>query len=160
LDEWTLPRQRRATPRLRDYARWAIAACAVLGLGWAGGRFSAPQPPTSNQLLAEFGPALRQTLREQFQAELSAALQKSDERTQDQFVELAQAWAQARNEDRRSIAALFQQSEQQRSAETAALRRDLETVAVVAQAAIGATQQQLTQLAANAQGAPTAGDLP
>jgi hypothetical protein len=151
LDAWKLPERARPAEAFTRYTRWAVAAAAVLGLGWLGGRFSAPTAPDVETLRAGLLPALRQEVRQEFQQALDA----SEKRTADKLVDLAQTWTEVRNEDRQAMVALYQQAEQQRRTEQAALRRDLETVAVVAETAIAATQQRLDQLSANA--APPAG---
>ncbi len=154
LDAWKLQASARRVEIFPRAARWAVAAVAVLGLGWVGGRLSLPAPP---QLRAAMAPALKQELRQELQAELAAAINSSDQRTDAKLVELAQAWAATRADDQEAIRAAYQRADLQRRTDYATLRRDLETVAVVAQAAIGTTQEQLTQLAGNTPPA-TAGD--
>lgn len=157
LDAWKLAPPARRVEALPRAARWAVAVAVVLGLGWFGGRFSVPAPPDVGQLRAALVPELKQELRQEFQADLAAAIKSSDQRTQDKLVELVQAWAAARAEDQQAVRATYQRSDLQRRTDYATLRRDLETVAVVAQAAIGTTQEQLTQLAGNTPSA-AAGD--
>ncbi len=149
LDVWKLATPSRHTNTLPRVARWAAAAAVVLGIGWLGGRLSAPPPPDLGQIRAALVPTLKAELRQEFQTDLATAIKASDQRTRDKLVDLAQAWTAARAEDQQAVRAAFQRSDLQRGTDYATLRRDLETVAVVAQAAIGNTQQQLTQLAAN-----------
>lgn len=149
LDAWKVPASARRTDAFPRAARWAVAAAAVLGLGWAGGRLSLPAPPDPAQLRAAMAPALKQELRQEFQAELAAAIKNSNQRTDSKLVALAEAWDTARAEDQQAVRAAYQRADLQRRTDYATLRRDLETVAVVAQAAIGTTQEQLTQLAGN-----------
>ncbi|MBE7499204.1 MAG: zf-HC2 domain-containing protein [Verrucomicrobiales bacterium] len=149
LDAWKLPRRARPVRSLTVSIRWAAAAALVLGLGWLGGRLSAPPLPDARQLRAELEPALKQELQAEFQSKLSAALETADAKHQERLVELVQAWAVTREQDQQTTLALLQQADRQRRADYATLRRDLETVAVVAQDAIGTTQHQLTQLAVN-----------
>jgi hypothetical protein len=137
--------------------RWAAAAALVLGLGWLGGRLAAPEVPDILRLRAEVRADLEAELRQQFATRLQAALAAAEQRTGESLQALAATWAAARAEDQHTTLALFQRAERQRLSDYAALRRDLETVAVVAQDAIGLTQQQLTQLAANTLATP-AGD--
>lgn len=162
LDTWRIPARRSRSARgFRGYARWAVAAAAVLGIGWLGGSLSGSDPGASERLRAEYLPALKQELRQEFQAQLAAAIQASDDRTEDRLVELAQAWSDARGEDQEAMRILYQRLDRQQRLDNASLRRDLETVAVVAQTAIGATQEQLTQLAANSLATPASdGGLP
>jgi hypothetical protein len=157
LDTWKVARRARPAQRFTTYARWAVAAATVLGLGWLGGRLSVPEAAATARLRAEILPALKQELRQEFQTSLAAAIKETDVRNQDRLVELAQAWTDARQEDQQATRALYQRLDRQQRLDSANLRRDLETVAVVAQTAIGATQDQLTQLAANSLTTP-AGD--
>jgi anti-sigma factor RsiW len=157
LDSWKVPARSTRSRSVGTYVRWAVAAAAVLSLGWLGGRLSFPNASANDRLRAELMPALKQEVRQEFQAELAAAINASDQRTRDRLIELAQAWTQARQEDQQATRALYQRLDRQQRLDNANLRRDLETVAVVAQSAIGATQDQLTQLAANSLATP-AGD--
>lgn len=157
LDSWRVRPRARPLTVLSDYARWALAAGLVLGLGWLGGRFAAPAAPDVQRIRAELQPAVELALRGEFEARLRAELAAADQRHEDRLGEIAQAWATTRAQDQQDTLALYQRAERQRRGELAALRRDLETVAVVAQDAIGNTQHQLTQLAVNTQAAP-AGD--
>jgi hypothetical protein len=157
LDAWELPRRARPARAFTSSIRWAAAAVLALGLGWLGGRLSAPPLPDARQLRAQLEPALKQELREEFQTQWVAALQAAEERSGERLVELVQAWTIAREQDQQTTLALLQKADRQRRADYAALRHDLETVAVVAQDAIGTTQHQLTQLAVNSL-APTGGD--
>lgn len=157
LDAWKLPRRARPVLPFTRSIRWAAAAALVLGLGWLGGRLSAPSLPDARQLRAEIEPALKQELQAEFETRLTTALQTAEERNEQRLVQLVQAWAVAREEDQQTTLALLQQADRQRRADYATLRRDLETVAVVAQDAIGTTQHQLTQLAVNSL-APTGSD--
>ena len=154
LDTWKVPRRSRPAQTFTGYARWAVAAAAVLGIGWLGGSLSVPDSATDARLRAELLPALKQEVRQEYEARLAAAIRASDERTNERLVELAQAWTQARQEDQQTTRALYQRLDRQQRLDSAGLRRDLETVAVVAQTAIGATQDQLTQLAANSLASP------
>jgi len=157
LDRWKVPARSSRARGVGTYTRWAVAAAAVLGLGWLGGRLSLSNLSANDRLRAELLPALKQELRQEFRAELAAAVNASDQRTRDRLVELAQAWTEARQEDQQATRALYQRLDRQQRLDSTSLRRDLETVAVVAQSAIGATQDQLTQLAANSPATP-AGD--
>lgn len=157
LDAWKIRPRARPLELFTTIVRWAAAAVLVLGLGWLGGRLAAPEVPDSLRLRAEVRADLEAELRRQFETRLQAALAAAEQRTGESLQVLAATWAAARAEDQQTTLALFQHAERQRLSDYAALRRDLETVAVVAQDAIGLTQQQLTQLAANTLATP-AGD--
>jgi len=156
LDAWKVRPRARPFEVLVTYARWAAAAVLVLGLGWVGGRLAAPEIPDVLRLRAEVRADLEAELRQQFETRLQAALAAAEQHTGESLQTLAAAWAAARAEDQQTTLALYQRAERQRLSDHAALRRDLETVAVVAQDAIGATRQQLAQLAVLTP-APTAG---
>ncbi len=149
LDAWQLPSPRSARPRAtaREAVRWAAAALLVLGLGWGGGRLAAPAPPDLGALRAAVAEELRPALGREFQARLDTALQAVEQRHAEGVQALAAAWAAARSEDQQATLALHQRAERQRLSDFATLRRDLETVAIVARDAIGLTRQQLSQLA-------------
>lgn len=70
---------------------------------------------------------------------------------------LAAAWTAARTEDQQATLALYQRAERQRLSDYATLRRDLETVAIVGQGALGLTQQLLSQLAVYTAALPATG---
>ena len=161
LDSWRVRPRARRLAVFTEYARWAVAAGLVLGLGWLGGRFAAPPAPDVQRLQAELQPAVELALRGEFEARLRTELAAVEQRHEDRLGEFARAWVTTRAEDQQNLLALYQRTERQRRSEHAALRRDLETVAVVAQDAIGNTQQQLTQLAVNTQAASASdGGLP
>jgi hypothetical protein len=80
LDTWKVPERARPAQRFTAYARWAVAAAAVLGLGWMGGRLSVPEAATTARLRAEILPALKQELRQEFQTSLAAAIKETDDR--------------------------------------------------------------------------------
>lgn len=147
LDAWKLPAFRPARPVARETVRWAVAALLMLGLGWWGGRLVAPPAPDLGTARTAVAEELRPLLEREFQNRLEAALQAAEQRHIERVQALAAAWAAARTEDQQTTLALYQRAERQRLSDYATLRRDLETVAIVAQDAIGLTQQQLSHLA-------------
>ncbi len=149
LDAWQLPAARSPRPRATasEAARWAVAALLVLGLGWWGGRLAAPPAPDLGALRTAVAEELRPALEREFQTRLDATLQAAEQRHAERVQALATAWAAARAEDQQATLSLYQRAERQRLSDYATLRRDLETVAIVAQDAIGRTRQQLSQLA-------------
>lgn len=156
LDAWKVSARRRPVVRVSEPLRWAVAALLLLGLGWLGGRLAAPPGPDLDQLRSAVAGELRPALEREFQNRLEAALQDAEQRQAERLQTLAAAWAAARAEDQQTTLALYQRAERQRLSDYATLRRDLETVAVVARDAIGATRQQLAQLAVHTPG-PTPG---
>lgn len=159
LDAWELPTPRPAPARTTPRAalRLAVAALLILGLGWWGGRLAAPSAPDLGALRTAIAEELRPTLEREFQARLDAALQAADQRLAERVHALAAAWTAARLEDQQATLALYQRAERQRLSDYATLRRDLETVAIVGQGALGLTQQQLSQLAVYTAAPPAAG---
>jgi hypothetical protein len=61
--------------------------------------------------------------------------------------DLTAAWTQSRQQDAQTTLALFARGERQRQADFASLRRDLDTLAVNADARFDTTQRTLGQLA-------------
>jgi anti-sigma factor RsiW len=180
LETWALPARGRAVGLWQPAVKWGLAAILLVGLGLGAGRLTAPRADL-NQLRAELLPALRQQLGRELKAELQPSyataqaglakelraqlagdleafagrsLAASRVDTQRLLDGLAQTWASAREEDRRFSLALFDQAERQRKADLAWLRRDLETVAVFADARLEDTQRELGQLASYPQAAP------
>jgi len=140
LDTWTIPARTRRRTRWFPVVRWAAAAVVILGAGLIAGRVTAPRVDTTQ---------LRALVRQELQSDFQAALKTVEQANHDRLDALAQDWSVARERDRQANLALHQQGERQHRADYVSLRRDLETVAVVAENAIGTTRQQLTQLAAN-----------
>lgn len=159
LDAWELPAPRPAPARTtpREALRWAVAVLLVLGLGWWGGRLAAPPAPDLGALRTAIAEELRPTLEREFQARLDAALQAAEQHLAERVHALAAAWTAARIEDQQATLALYQRAERQRLSDYATLRRDLETVAIVGQKALGLTQQQLSQLAVYTAAPPATG---
>ena len=101
------------------YIKWALAACLVIGLGFLGGRLSAPAPDAA-ALSAALTPELQK---------ISAAMD----------ARLA--------EDRRAVTEILQTMQTQRTEDYASLRRALETLAVNTEDELQTAQQQIVQLA-------------
>ena len=125
LDSWQLPAPEPQPEFERepvDFARlfkWALAACLVVGLGFLGGRLSAPVPDAA---------AVR--------AALAPELQK-----------LAAVMDTKLAEDRRAVTEILQTMQTQRTEDYASLRRALETLAVNTEDELQTAQQQIVQLA-------------
>ncbi len=176
LDAWRLPTRVVARPPLRlPLVKWAVAAALFVGLGLAVGRITAPAPDL-NRAQARWLPALRQELRKEWTAELAAGLQTarssltneihrtfardadglaadvldvSNQATERLLADWTQTWLAARDADRQNTTALLEAAERRRVAENAALRHDLETLAVTAQVGLERAQSQIIQLAAS-----------
>ena len=123
LDTWqlpVLPARPKSTPVLfAPFVRWAAAACLAAGLGFLGGRFSAPAPDAA---------ALRTALAPEL-IKISAVMD----------AKLA--------EDRRAVTEILQTMQTQRTEDYASLRRALETLALNTEDSLETAQQQIVQLA-------------
>lgn len=145
LDTWHIAAPRQAMPWFQPALKWAAAAVLLLGLGVAAGRLTV-RVPDATALREQLAPVLRAQLRQELLRDLDAGLQTASDRTDRQLQDLAQAWAAGREEDRKTVLALYARAELQRKSENAALRRDLETVAVNAQTGLTTTQAKLGEL--------------
>lgn len=125
MDAWKLPAPEPEAEFERepvDFAqlfKWALAACLVVGLGFLGGRLSAPAPDAA-ALSAALAPELQK---------LSAAMDAK------------------LTEDRRAVTEILQTMQTQRTEDYASLRRALETLAVNTEDEFQTAQQQIVQLA-------------
>ncbi|PAW90060.1 MAG: hypothetical protein B9S33_02115 [Pedosphaera sp. Tous-C6FEB] len=130
LDTWRLPElpvQPKRTPTLwAPFVRWAAAACLAAGLGFLGGRFSAPAPDAT-ALRAALAPEL---------LKVTAAMD----------AKLA--------EDRRAVTEILRTMQTQRTEDYASLRRALETLALNTEDSLETAQQQIVQLASFTEPAP------
>lgn len=145
LDDWILPAQagRSTTGKAklgwRPVIQWAAAAGVVFALGLGVGRGLSPGRMDVSKLQGEMIATMEPVLRERIRAEVA----------QDYRALMAQnvaAWTTARQEDQETYLAMLQRLDQQRRADDAALRKDLETVAVVAEDRLLSTQVKLGQL--------------
>lgn len=177
LDGWALP-ERRGVGLLAPLVKWGVAAAVVLGLGFGLGRFSSPATIDTGKIRAELLPELRQQMEQQFVADWRAALASdpagvtnefrrqlraslpqaalnnlaaSSAETQRLLADFVQSYNDTRAEDHRAMLALFQEADQQRRADFASLRKDLETVAVLTEGRLDSAQQEIGQLAVYAQ---------
>ncbi len=107
-------------PKRAQEWKWGIAASLILGVGIGIGRLAGPGVDV-----------------ERMSAFIEAKVQEAVKREVKAGREL----------ERKEILALLRGIEQQRAVDYAALRRDLETVAVQAEDKIQSTQQELGQLA-------------
>jgi len=164
LDTWAVPQTRRrwaSAPAMR----WAAAAVVVLGLGIGMGRMTSSAPPDLNQLTAtlrtemetklastreEFARTLQQQRMEFAEAVHAAASDAVGEGAEELFARISRVIAQ----ERQAYLAALRQIEERSQSDYAALRNDLNTVAVNADDGFSQTREQLIQLATATQ--PTA----
>jgi len=158
LDAWAAPAARRRwvpAPAMR----WAAAAAVVLGLGIGVGRMTSPAQPDISQLTAalrtemetklssareEFTRTLQQQREELAEAVHAAATDAAGEEAEQRFARIAKVISARHEADQEVYLAALKQVEER----YAALRQDLNTVAVNADDGLSQTREQLIELAA------------
>jgi hypothetical protein len=164
LDTWPTPQTRRSRPVV-PVLRWAAAAAVLLGVGIGVGRMNSSASAEMAQLAATLRSemdakvtssreAFAQTLEQQrvefAEAVNAAAADASSEEAEQLFTRLARLVEERREADQQTYLAALRQVEER----YAALREDLDTVAVNADDGFSKTREQLIELANLAQ-APT-----
>jgi anti-sigma factor RsiW len=161
LDTWRLPAQRTVSLRLTQPAlRWAAAAVVLISV--VGASFVAGRGAGGPRNLEALQAALHQEVTTQVAAQVAAAMNR--ERSTLVAELRAAATATATEETRQQLAAFAEQLDERRQADAevyytaieqvnarnaeylSRLRRDLSTVALVADARLTDTQEQLQQL--------------
>ena len=144
LDAWQLPKPARTRAALPPLFRWALttAALLILGLGFTVGRLTSPAPDPA-KLRAAIEPQLRQELRadlarmlRQELATTAASLAASAEQTQSWLADYA-----------RSLDSRLDTERTERIADCLSLKKDVDTLAINADAGLRRTQQRLALLA-------------
>jgi hypothetical protein len=178
LDAWELPDVASPHRWHRPLVKWSAAALFMLALGLAGVSLAPSRTPDVSRLRLALLPALRQQLRDEFSADLRAALSDPAESLtndfrrllrsdldrwasatvtaatlayQQQLARFAETYETARNEDRQALLDALQSLDLQHRADAANLRRDLETVAIVSEDRFRRAQDEIVQLAAYTQ---------
>ena len=146
LDTWQIGSRRTPKRVLPLTFKWALAAAVVLGFGLTLGRLTSPEPDL-DKLRVELVAPLRAELRSEFHTRLQAALSDADQHAARQVDELDRAWAATRQDDRQFNLALYNRMRTQVQTNLAWFRRDLETVAVLADQRLDTTERTLGQLA-------------
>jgi anti-sigma factor RsiW len=160
LDEWQLPRPPQPVI-FAPWARWAAAAAIVLALGFGIGRLSA-RPPTTEQLRAAIAPELHrqvqqqlaQAVRNEVDRSTTAWLTASNQRLDNLFAGLAQTLEKRDTQDRLAISTALDRLQSQYAADFLALKKDVDTIAVNADAGLRQAEQQLVHLAGYSQPGP------
>ena len=170
LDAWQLPRRATRPVVASPQLKWAIAALLMLGFGLMLGRVTTPSRASAEEIAATLTPQLRgemQTdllaalsgepaaLTNEFRQALHARLQvwsagtllAARQQSETLVGDLAQSVATAREEDQQALATTVQRLDRQHQTAIAGLRRDLETVAVVAEDQFNRTREDLGELA-------------
>ena len=154
LDAWQVTAKRRRVVPARPLIKWAAAAAIVLAAGVGIGRLTSATPDV-RQVRAAIEPEIRQQLHQEFAQLLreelgksaSATLAASDEQTRQLLTEFARAVETKRTEDNQAVYAALNRLESQRVTDYVSLKKDVDTVAVMTDASLRQTQQQLVQLA-------------
>ncbi len=166
LDAWQVPSRRRGVSVAAPVLKWAIAAAIVLGVGFGLGRVvPASDAKTAARLEASLRTSLASQIQEQVRNGLATELQRHiiDVRqdSSNAVARLELRLAEARKVDVAQFAALLEEQQDVDQAVTEAvlaklqddhekdyltLRKDLETVALVADARLTDTQLKLSQL--------------
>jgi anti-sigma factor ChrR (cupin superfamily) len=160
LDGWQLeswaskPRALRSRiPRVQPALTWAAAAAIVLAAGFGLGRMASAASGVEQaraELRQEFA-QLRSQQAELLHAELSKAatdtLVASGEQTRALLADYATALELKLGDDQDAIYSALNKLDTQRLADYVGLKKDLDTVAVLTDAGLRHTQQELIQLA-------------
>jgi hypothetical protein len=159
LDAWQLPAQRQRVSLRRPVVRWAAAAALMIGIGFGLGRFAIPATADAEKIRATIEPEIRRQLRQEFRQTLrddldktaSGTLAASIEQSKQLLADYAKALESKRAEESRAIYDALNKLESQRLADYVSLKKELDTVAVLTDAGLRHTEQQLVQLADSTQ---------
>jgi hypothetical protein len=155
LDAWQLPARPSGAPFQRPLVRWAAAAALMIGIGFGVGRLATPATAEAGRIRAEIEPEIRQQLRREFTQMLrdeldkaaSATLAASGEQAKHWVEDYARAIEAKHTEDSQVILDALNKLESQRLADFVSLKKDVDTVAVNADAGLRRARQELVQLA-------------
>jgi hypothetical protein len=150
LNKWDVPAPARSRAIVAPVFRWAMAAAIVLAAGIAIGRVTTPSPTAlradiERSVKAAVAQHVQQTLVES-EMRLAAASQRENAELWRGFSETLAA---AREEDHQATVALFEAWQRQQDVRYVNLRRDLETLASLADQEIRQANFKLTQLVGN-----------
>lgn len=149
MSEWKLP-LRRKTATAPTVLRWAIAA-AIAGLAVVGSVRLVALNNDVKQLRTE----MRQQLMEELRRDIDAALAQATEQAAKTasaeakvlIAAVAQKWEEKRLTDQQAMLTALQQLNAQRVADYAAMRKELETVAVFTETGLQRAENQIATLA-------------
>lgn len=153
LNTWQTPVTAPTLKRSTNGAiKWALAASVVLLVGFTAGRIS---QPNSVNLQVELAKA-RQEIAAEVKAQLQANLQEiartttvaNQEQSRQLFEEFLAKYQTARAEDQQTTVNWLRQMEERHKTDFAWLRKDLETVAVMAEDKLNRTAMKVQQLTA------------
>lgn len=159
LDGWQLQPGRRSTRKTdrsafaRPLLKWAAILAFFAGVGFATGRLSSPAV-NSERARAAIESQVRQELRQEFAQMLRREVDKSASATlaasREQALGLLADYDDLRAEDNQAISTTLDRLESQQTADYVSLKKQLDTVAVLTDASLRSTENQVVQLAAGA----------
>lgn len=147
LNRWSLTPRRSRPPGWQRWLPRAAVAAVLLATGLVTGRhLGAPNPDLAT---------LRAEVRQELQQDLSAALAQSQATLRQTYLddlqtilaEFSHLQEQRREKDLTTVAAAIARLEDRHQRDSTAMRRDLETVAILTDASLRQTQDQVVQLA-------------
>lgn len=160
LDGWRLEPRRTArqtpVPKLvRPWLKWAAAAALIAGLGFSAGRFWTPGQVDAQKLRARLEPELRQqlraelvqTLREELNKSAAETLAAASEQSHKMLADYAGKIENARAADNSVISAALDRLDSQQANDYVLLKKQLDTVAVLTDAGLRQTENQMVELA-------------
>jgi hypothetical protein len=139
----------------RPWLKWAAAAVLLAGIGFSAGRFSTAGSVDPQKLRAEMEPELRQQLRgelakamqEELNKSAAATLAASREQNRQLLADYAGKIESARAEDNSAISAALDRLDSQQAEDYVSLKKQLDTVAVLTDAGLRRTENQMVELA-------------
>jgi len=154
LDEWKLRRKRRRRALIPPALKWATVAAAALFLGFALGRFALATQIVGGlraRLETEVRNQLRgwlaQMLREEMNKTRNSLTVASEERTKELLKVFAGEMRGRQKEEIRALYTALDKIDSQRASDYLALKKELDTLAVNADAELRTTERHLIQLA-------------
>lgn len=165
LDRWQVRPRARAAASTGNGWKWAAAAAIAISTAFAAGRVSNPgvdpkqlaseveasvRLNVDREVAARFAVATEQiktSLRQEMETVTAAAVTRAETRSMEQLKALSAELAVFREEERKGLFVTLKEMESKRAEELLLLRRDLETVAMQAEASLRQAQRQLVHLA-------------
>ena len=160
LDTWQLEPRRAGrkgavSVLARPWLKWAAAAMLLAGIGFSAGRFSTAGSVDPQKLRAEIEPGLReqlraelvQTMKEELKKSAAATLAASGEQSRRMLADYAGKIESARAEDNSVISAALVRLDSQQAEDYVSLKKQLDTVAVLTDAGLRQTANQMVELA-------------
>jgi anti-sigma factor RsiW len=139
LDSWKLPRTSEPRPSFAPLVRWAAAAAVVLSIGFGVGR------ATTARIDAE---KVRASVERDIRSEFAQIAREEAAKTATVAIKAFSQQAETRRAaDNRIIFAVLDRLETQHATDCLALKKELDTVALNADAGLRQAEEQFVQLA-------------